>query len=237
MKKIFLLVLLFVSAFCQAQKSKPVPAKKTAPKRVTTRKTTKPAIKPDTSFTIPLMVKKEDGEMYYYDLKKGDQLVYHVNAMGQEYDFIVTLNHYSYASGIDFNYEMTAPANKQGHVTISPKAKEASRKYHNYFSGGELKLTDATTVWFCDDNFGDMPKKKTRLTIDNDAPEIFYRPEKDEVMPVINVKGKEMPVEGFIVNNKADGSGDKTMWIHGISSNPLILKMYLGWTIELKEIR
>jgi len=232
MKKIFLFALLFASFFCHAQKAKPVPAKKPV-----ARIKPKPAAKPDTNFTIPLMVQKEDGEMYYYDLKKGDQLVYHVNAMGQEYDFIVTLNHYSYASGIDFNYEMTAPANKQGHVTISPKAKASSRKYHNYFSGGELKLTDATTVWFCDDNFGDMPEKKTRLTLDNGTPEIFYRPEKDEVMPVIKVKGKDRPVEGFIVNSKADGTGDKTMWIHGISSNPLILKMDLGWTIELKEIR
>lgn len=46
-----------------------------------------------------------------------------------------------------------------------------------------------------------------------------------------------MKIEGFIINNAADGTGNKTWWINGISSNSLILKMDMGWTIELKEIR
>jgi len=191
---------------------------------------------PEAPLNLPLEIKQDNGESSFFDLKKGDQLVYHVNAGGREYDFIVTLNSYG-KNGIDFNYTMTSPADKEGHVTISPKAMSSSKKYSNYFSGGELKLTNATTVWMCYDNFSDMPKKKTTMTMDDGAPETFYRPDKDEVNPVIKVKGKEMKIDAFIINNKSDGTGDKTLWINGISSNPLILKMDLGWVIELKEIR
>lgn len=132
---------------------------------------------------------------------------------------------------------MTAPVNKKGHVTISANGKNNSSKYVNFFAGGEMKLEDACTVWLTGKNFSDMPEKKTEMTIDDNTPETFYRPDKDEVFPEVKIKGKEMKIEGFIINNAADGTGNKTWWINGISSNSLILKMDMGWTIELKEIR
>jgi hypothetical protein len=52
--------------------------------------------------------------------------------MGSEYDFIITLQDYSFEKGIYFTYEMTAPADKKGQVYISAAAKEKARKYVNY---------------------------------------------------------------------------------------------------------
>lgn len=188
------------------------------------------------SFTLPIIVKNDDGSSQFYDLKAGDQLVYQVNAGGNEYDFIVTLNDPG-KNALDFNYEMTNSNNTSGHVTISGEAKSNATRYVNYFRGGDLNLTDACTVWLSGKNFSDMPNKKTTMTLDNGTPETFYRPEKDEVEPVVKVKGEDKKLEGFIINNAADGNGKKTMWIHGISSNSLILKMDLGWSIVLKEVR
>lgn len=188
------------------------------------------------AFTLPLMVKNDDGSSQFYDLKAGDKLVYQVNAGGSEYEFIVTLNDPG-KNALDFNYEMTNSSNTSGHVTISDKAKSDATRYVNYFRGGELNLTDACTVWLSGKNFSDMPNKKTVMQLDNNAPETFYRPEKDEVSPVVKIKGEDKKLDAFIINNAADGSGKKTMWIHGISSNSFIVKMDLGWTIVLKEIR
>jgi len=186
---------------------------------------------------LPLMIKNEDGSTESYDIQKGDKLVYQVKTGDNVYDFIVTINDESSEHGIDFSYEMTNSKNTRGHVVISAKAKDESTRYIKYFSGGELNLTDACTVWLSNKNFSDMPSKKTMMTIDNGEPETFYRPDKDEVYPVVKIKGEDKKIDAFIINNGADGTGNKTMWINGISSNSLIVKMDLGWSVLLKEIR
>ena len=188
------------------------------------------------SMFLPMMIKNDDGSTESYDIQKGDILVYQVKAGANEYDFIVTINGES-EKGIDFNYEMTNSSKTKGHILLSYKAKNEATRYINYFRGGELNLTDACTVWLSGKNFSDMPDKKTTMTIDNGEPEIFYRPENDEVTPIVKIKGQDKKIDAFIINNAADGTGKKTMWINGISSNSLIVKMDLGWTIELKEIR
>ncbi|MEO6541714.1 MAG: hypothetical protein ABIN74_12000 [Ferruginibacter sp.] len=188
------------------------------------------------SFTLPLIVKNDDGSSVFYDLKKGDKLVYQVNAGGNEYEFIVTLNDPG-ENALDFNYEMTNSNKTSGHVTISGNAKNEAIKYVNYFRGGDLNLTDASAVWLSNKNFSDMPDRKTVMQLDNNTPETFYRPQNDDVSPVVKIKGEDKKLEAFIINNAADGNGKKTMWIHGISSNSLIIKMDMGWTIVLKEIR
>jgi hypothetical protein len=187
------------------------------------------------SLHMPILIKGDDGDSMY-ELQKGDKLVYRINTGSAEYDFIVTINE-SDDKGLDFNYEMTNANNTSGHVLISNKAKSDATRYTNFFRGGELSLTDASTVWLSYKNFGDMPERKTTMQIDNGSPETFYRPEKDEVYPIVKIKGEDKKIDAFIISNAADGKGGKTMWINGISSNPLIVKMDLGWTVELKEIR
>jgi hypothetical protein len=188
------------------------------------------------SIYLPMMIKNDDGSTGSYDIQKGDKLVYQVKAGGNEYDFIVTINDEG-EKGIDFNYEMTNANKTSGHVTISNQARSEATKYVNFFRGGELKLTDASTIWLSGKNFSDMPNKKTTMTLDNGVPETFYRPENDEVNPVVKIKGEDKKLDAFIINNGADGTGNKTMWINGISSNSLIVKMDLGWSIVLKEIK
>ena len=145
---------------------------------------------------LSLTAVKDDGT-YSYDIEKGDELVYHVtNPNGKEYDFVITVNKFDYNAGIDFNYQILTAAGVKGHVTISPAAYHSSRKYVNYFGGGEMKLNDACAIWLCYDAFyDDIPKRKTVMTMDGNDPEVFYRPEYDEERPVIKFKGEEMKLE------------------------------------------
>jgi hypothetical protein len=189
------------------------------------------------AFQLPLGIKNADGSAEYYDIKNGDKLVYQVNAGGNQHEFIVTINGHDSKNGIDFNYEMTNSSNTKGHVTISAKAQADATKYVNYFRGGDLNLTDASSVWLSGKNFSDMPERKTTMQLDNNAPETFYRPKEDEVTTIVKIKGEDRTVEGFRINNASDGTGDKTIWINDLSSNSLIIKMDLGWSIVLKEIR
>jgi len=216
-------------------KAKAKPVKKTVTRTKTKTKVNIVSTEADVNIDLDF-----DGDnsasTYSYPFKKGDQLVYHVNAGGSEYDFIVTLNKYN-QKGIDFNYEMTNATNTKGHVVITAEAKDGARSLVNYFKGGELNLKDASTVWLSYATFTDMPTKKTVLSFDGSEQVTMYRPENDEAKQVVVVKGQDRTITTFKINNAADGTGDKTLWIHNNSSNPLIIKMDLGWTIELKEIK
>jgi hypothetical protein len=189
------------------------------------------------SMYLPVILKNDDGTAGSYYIKKDDKLVYQVNAGSNQYDFIVTVNSGNSKGALDFNYEMTNSRNTKGHVLISADARNNATKYINYFGGGELNLTNAITVWLSNKNFGDIAKKKTTMQIDNNSSETFYRPEKDEATLIVKIKGEDKKLDAFIINNAVDGNGDKTMWINALAGNTLIVKMNLGFSIVLKEIK
>ncbi|MBL0145803.1 MAG: hypothetical protein IPP48_08610 [Chitinophagaceae bacterium] len=236
MKHILLFTALFLGVQAVTFSQKTAKSKTVAKKKITKTTKAKTVIAPQT-VSLEMFIKNDDGSSTMEPLAAGDKLIYAVNAGGQQYDFIVTLRKANYETGIEFDYEMTNGNKTKGHVKIDSKAKSESKKYLNYFKGGKINLTDACTVWMTYANFMDMPEKKTEMTLDDNETEIFYRPEKDEVTPTINFKGKPVKIDGFMINNAEDMKGDKTMWIQNSSSNSLILKMDLGWTIELKEIK
>ena len=189
------------------------------------------------SIYLPIILKNEDGTAGSYYITKGDKLVYQVTAGGNEYDFMVTVNSGNNKGALDFNYEMTNSKNTKGHVLISAHARNNATKYVNYFGGGELNLTNAITVWLSNKNYKELSKRKTTMQLDNNSTEMFYRPEKDEATLVVKIKGEDKKLDAFIINNAVDGTGAKTMWINALAGNTLIVKMNLGFTIVLKEIK
>jgi hypothetical protein len=230
------LLLLTIPFTAQAQKTtkKAVKGKAAVKKKKTVA--AKPAERIMEIFDEPLL-SMEGGKSLYMG-QTGDKLVYEVNAGGQVYDFIITTqqpksDEYRYS----FDWEMTAPVNKSGHVNISKTAAIDGKKYMNYFKGGDLTLMDACTVWMTGENFGEMPDKKTTMQFDSNEPEIFYRKDGAETEQTITYKGKEIKLDIFKVDNDKEGGDHRQVWVQGISSNPLIVKMDLGWTIRLKEIK
>lgn len=81
-----------------------------------------------------------------YKMQVGDQLVYRVEAGDSEYDFTVTPTKLS-KSGITFKYEMSAPADKKGVITINAAALKSSTAMYNKFSGGNVNLKDEVSVF------------------------------------------------------------------------------------------
>jgi hypothetical protein len=233
---VFALMLMMVPFSVQAQKTgkKPVKTKTTVRKKKTVAP--KPVERIAEILEEPIM--SMDGDKSLYMGQTGDKLVYEVNAGGQVYDFIITIQQpKSDAYRYSFDWEMTAPVNKSGHVNISKTAAYDSKKYMNYFKGGDLNLTDACTVWMTGENFGEMPDKKTTMQFDSNEPETFYRKDEAETEQAIKYKGKEIKLDIFKVDNDKEGGDHRQVWIQGISAFPLIVKMDLGWTIRLKEIK
>lgn len=236
MKKILvfsLLVLVAGGSFAQAKKATAV-AKKgaTKSKRVTKKSTA--SVKTE----FDELVCYEDGPCTF-NIHRGDTLVYDVYTTGNQYTMLVVPNKFDAGVVADFNWMTTGSVNKKGHVTISAKALESGKSYLASLPEGELKLTDASALWLGGENFRDLSKKETPVSIDNGKPETFKSPDEDAVSAPVNYKGKEISLEGFAIQTKSEGEPDrKEIWVLNVSSNLLMFKINSGnFNMELKEVR
>jgi hypothetical protein len=176
-------------------------------------------------------------ELYLIEFAAGDTLIYEVTAGDDTYEFMAILKTYDPSEkGFSIDWKMSSPVNLSGTVNVTAEAFMNSRSYINRFAGGYQELKDACTVFLTAQNFSEMPAKVTKLILDGEE-ETFYRPDSDEAPFKVRIGGSDYTLDGFKINNKKDGTGDKTLVIQGISSHPLILEMELGFKIKLKEIR
>lgn len=169
-------------------------------------------------------------------LMPGLILVYGVDFYGEEYDFLVHIK--SLEDGIEFDYEMTNDNNTSGTVKISKEALESATAQNNYFSGGEMNLVDQTTIWLSKKVFMDLVENGTAT----------ISPDGGTTTGEINVVkvGHDYELYNAIVDVAFDDisyvsaeSPDQS-WsyiIHLNQYSPLILEMWVGWSIWLKEIR
>lgn len=168
--------------------------------------------------------------------KAGQVLVYGVDFNGTAYDFIVHVK--SVDNGLVFDYEMTNANNTKGSVHISAKAMDDALSQNNYFTGGEMKLDDMTTVWVSRKVLMDIIEDGvTGISTDAGATQtkIQQKSVGHDYQAMNGVSGKMMNDLSYVYLESPDGSAK--YWIHLNKGNPLILKMDLGWTIWLKEIK
>jgi hypothetical protein len=162
-------------------------------------------------------------------LKKCTSLTYHINYNAIEYDFI--LDSLKISNDISFSWKMTEPMTASGKVFITKFALDTATVMNCFFADSSNDtLTSATTVWVSKKIYKTM-KKGGSLFIDAGlGREKLSFKSKEKLTSKVNGKNNS-----FDVFYCASASGNK-FWILDDPSNPLILKMYLGWTIEIKEI-
>jgi hypothetical protein len=180
----------------------------------------------------------EDGPCTFTIVRK-DTLVYEVNSAGKTYDLLIIPNKFDGVSLADFNWKMVGGDNKSGHVVINSTGINSARKYMFNLPGGETKLSDASSFWLSNLNFKEVAKGETTLSIDGGELETFKSPPADAVSTDINYKGKPLNIEGFALQNKAEGeSGRKEIWVMNVSNNLLLIKLdNVSWSMKLKEVR
>lgn len=162
-------------------------------------------------------------------LKQCSKLTYRVNFNAIEYDFII--DSLKTSNDISFCWRMTEPMVSSGKICVKKFALDTATVMNCFFADSSNDtLTSATTVWVSKKVYKAM-KKGGSVGID-----VGIGREK------LSFKSKEKITTKQNGNNKslnvfycATASGNK-FWILDDPANPLILKMYLGWTIEIKEI-
>lgn len=172
-------------------------------------------------------------------LMPGSVLTYDVHANSKHYEFIVTINKID--ESIDFDYKMTNPDSLTGSVIIKPKALKTAHKMINYFSGGKLKLKDATTVFLCQECYQDAMGESGKLEImfdKNPDPTTL-----DKVEPGrkenIKVNGKMRTLTCATIYTEFYSEEDgQNAWGNQLTvlqdeEFPLIVSMYLDFGIRL----
>jgi hypothetical protein len=164
-------------------------------------------------------------------IKPGDKLVYEVNFRGDIYNFEVLVKSLG-ENGISFSYDMPSKGNKAA-IVITANAVKNAVVYNNYFNGQDQTFTDKSTVWLSQKNFTESLAGKTSMDMGS-GNESFIK--KEEVSFSYKKSGKDIAAKGLRLDNGKNSIDQRQLWILNSKTNPLILKMNLGWTIELKEI-
>lgn len=165
---------------------------------------------------------------------KGGVFTYEVDFYGEKYDFIVTITENTYEKGLTFSYRMTNANNTSGTVNITDNARKTASAQNNYFSGGEMNLTDMTTVWVSNAVSDELEKQgKSKISTDGGANWIELQRKYFNYDYSIKTKTGTISDIGYMYCESSDGS--TKYWIQ-TGGNPLILKMDLGWSITLKEM-
>lgn len=165
----------------------------------------------------------------------GQKLVYGVDFYGNNYDFIITIT--SLEDGINFDYKMTNATNTTGTVSISAEAMDNATAQNNMFSGGEMMLLNKTTVWVSQKVFMDLQEDGVANVLPDGVNQVKLKQKKvAHDYEAMNSKNGQMINNLSYVYAESDDQKYK-YWIHLDDNYPLILKMDLGWSIWLKEIK
>jgi hypothetical protein len=160
------------------------------------------------------------------------KLTYNVNANGAKYDFIVEVIQTS--PEIVFEWKMTLDnrSDKQGTLTISEDAAKSAIDMYNSFQNGEINLTDKTSVWMSKAAFGSLRTGAATELNTGSGAKLFYR-KKTDTNTQIKMKGSNKPLN--VIYAESEDKSEK-LWILNNPYMPVILKMDLGWTIEIASI-
>lgn len=164
-------------------------------------------------------------------IKKGTKIVYDVNYFGSTYQFIITVNT---INDNDFDWEMSAPINKNGNLIISDNAIKNADRLYNYFTNGKVKLDSQTCIRMSEKMFDEFKNKKSmKICIDksNTTFTNFGNPyQHSQTFGYNNNYSKE-----FDCITVSDKNGYEITYVNN-ADFPLIIEMKLDWSIRLNEI-
>lgn len=167
-------------------------------------------------------------------LKKGTILIYEVENQNQKYDFTINIEEVSPA--IVFTFKMTNKTRTSGKITITKEALKNAIAQYNYFQSNEIVLDKQTTVWVSKKVWNNLKKRKKSIISTNSGDMNMKTLEFVEIQNYTVTMDKEEQTLSSFYCITNDSNAFK-YWILNDINNPLILKMELHFSIELKEIR
>jgi len=162
--------------------------------------------------------------------------IYEVIFQGKTYDFRVTNPKVDMDKGISFKYKMTGDVGITGWITMSKEAIDTAHLQMNRFGGGDNDLTEETTVWVSNAVFNELKTKgESFIQASVFSAQVFQVVDEEDPFYVVKVDDQDKYIRCIhLVSRDRDDSQE--LWINDDPKNPIILKMKLDFSIELKQI-
>jgi hypothetical protein len=162
--------------------------------------------------------------------------IYEVIFQEKVYDFRVTNPKVDMANGVSFKYKMTGDVGINGVVNISKDAIDTAHVQMNRFSNGNKDLTEETSVWLSNAVFNELKTKgESFISASIFSAQVFEVVTEDDPFYVVKVDDEDKYIKCIHIVSKS-GDDSQELWINDDPQNPIILKMKLDFSIELKQI-
>lgn len=171
------------------------------------------------------------GKYSAFKVKAGDILVYSVLKDSVAFDLEVTILRYD--SIIELNYQ-AKKANISGNIFLPQATVSKAYKYDTLVSDSIETLKDESVFWLSRKNFKELYWVKSSIMNLGNGRETFVR--KNTGVLKLKIKGKEKLITVFQIQNRGSKSR-KDLMVLTEDMNPLIIKMNVGWSMSLKEVR
>jgi hypothetical protein len=166
--------------------------------------------------------------------------IYEVIFQGKTYDFRVTNPKVDMASGVSFKYKMTGDVGINGIVRMTKAATDTAHVQMNMFGGSDYDLEDQTSVWLSNAVFNELKTKgESFIQASTYSAQVFEvvndESTQEDDFYTVKVDDQDKYIKCIKIASK-DGADGQEIWINDDPKNPLILKMKLDFSIELKQI-
>ena len=162
--------------------------------------------------------------------------IYEVIFQGNTYDFRVTNPKVDMNKGVSFKYKMTGDVGISGVINISKEAIDTAHVQMNRFGGGNKDITEETSVWVSNAVFNELKTNgEAFMQASIFSAQVFQVVAEDDPFYVVKVDDQDKYIRCIhLVSRDRDDSQE--LWINDDPKNPIILKMKLDFSIELKQI-
>lgn len=169
------------------------------------------------------------------EIKEGMTLVYGANYYGNEFDInfhIKSLNHQ-----VVFDYDGTGGRDNSGTIVMAEKALEMARAQDNYYhDGGKKNLENQTTIWVSKLVFNKLISQG-EVSISTDGGASQVRLLNGVVQHDYNIRNVNKEETSISCIYSATADEKVKYWVSLNEDNPIIIKMEMGWSIWLKEVK
>ena len=166
-------------------------------------------------------------------MKPGTVLTYDVTNGTKKYQLIATIK--KLGDEITFDWKMTEPVNKTGTVSMSATAVSKADALFNYFTGGDSKLEKEISLFISKKIFAEISSTALASIKLNGATDTATVMSNTISEFNFNLNGNLVAVPGW----ELQGGSDIKYTVDVLESVkfPLIVRIDLGWTIQLAEIK
>ena len=173
------------------------------------------------------------------DVKPNKQrtYIYEVYFNDTKYDFRVSNPKVDMDNGISFKYKLTGDVGYDGTVNITKEAIATAHDQMNKFGKESIELNNKTSVWISKEVFNEFKTNGYSSINAND----WEGTKEFEVVSEKNSDDSYYPITiddevKYVKCIKVIAKNGEELWINDDANNPIILKMKVDFSIELKQV-